>query len=852
MRSCISLACVILTLWTSFVFADLEHLGDDALSGVTGQAGLTVEMHKQIKVDEIRYSDKDGVSQGGILDLKDIVIGHPSDVNNQQAVSIHQYDIDGNDGLVIKSTYQPTRIQIGSISVGDHRGSVLDGYASRKSFGSFIYDWTGTNTMSINGKAAGDSGFVIDSHTQLQNVDFRWVTNGNTLLADNMTIDTQINNMTIDIEDNGTEAYLVLAIPNMQYDVSLGGLCFAETANCGAQSLGQIASSLALENSYIHIFGGGRDGTGITMDASFTINESHNNQWSYTDDSTLKIADMSGYANLSGYTFDIGKADSELGDYIALQFDRLEGQFRAQTIEIGAGRALGEFEIIYDFQDATHGGQTYQNTLKLAPGIAWAGQSFADLDAEGFTELASFYNNVGTYDDGISLYNEWNLNADITYTDRENSNVAGALMPGKLMISNFNSYGSGYASLDVRKGNSINSNHAVDGSYLALGLRNFNVHYSIDGLKLGGENAPLQGGTELLLPLGIYPAYEFTMNAAVEIRTGGQSGSGLTFDGDVLMTDGTFAYTTNIVNQGQVDEKVLGIWADDVTYKYHFRDFTLDVGDDPSGAFAGDAIRLRQGELWSDMDIANLRWGEKTTGESLGRIRMQQYQENSELVIQAGGAGVDGAGNVLGASCVGGSGTDLSSCESNGGQWLDRGTDGLTISMKQNWMNALDAQKRNTLTWENNRTIDVDGKSVNNTGTQLILDNIRTSDGYNLTDNEFGMQLSLALDVAPTRVIKKADGADKNGVFGNAGQEQVITGTGVNDYEYKDTNTLTATDKANRPLGFAVKGQLQIKELDIESIQLKHPNAPAPQTIVHQLKMQNLNMTSNLMATPIN
>ncbi len=842
-------------VWFGFLFATATHaelvgLDDELMESVSGQTGLTIEMHQQLEVSEVLYSDKDDVS-GGILELKDIVIGHPDDVENQQAVSVRQIDADGTDGLVIRSTYQPTRLKIGSISVGAHRGTVSNHYADRKSFGTVIYDWTGSSVTKIKGKSGGETGLIINGSTNITDADLRWSTNGNTLLLDHLTFQTSVTDMAIDVMDNGSQAYLNIAVPAMDYDFKLGGLCFSEAKNCDSnQSFGSLAGNMAFQNSFFKIYGGGREGAGITIDAYLEINQGEGNAFSYTDEALLTMADMSGSVNIEGLTFDIDTADTEIGDHISLQLDSMVGNFRAETLEIGAGKAIGHFEVLYDFHDGEHNGQLYQNKVKLAPGVAWAGQSFADLDAYGFSELQDFYAKVGNYGDGLSLYTEWNLTADAIYTDRDNLNVPGANLPGMIVISHFQSYGSGYASLDIRNGNSINSNHNASESYLALGFRNIKGSYSMEGLKVGDANAPLQGGTELLLPLGIYPSYDFTLNGGVEIRGGGANGSGLTFDGDLLITDGTFALSTNILNYGQPDQRTVGIWADNVTYEYHFRNYTLDVGDDNSSPFTGDAIRLRQGELWSDMDIGNFRWGDKETGKSLGRVRLQRYQTDSQLVIRAGGAGVDANGTALGASCIGGSGGSEAACEASGGHWIDRGTDGVTIGLKQNWLDENQAQdKRNALTWENNRTLDAQGNPADGTGTSLTLHNMRTSDGYNLSDNEFGMQLELAVDVAPTKVVKKTDGVDENGVVGDRGDEKIMTG--ANTYVYKKTGDLTSDEKANRPLGFAVRAQLQFKELDIEAVQLKHPNVTAPQTVVHGLKMQNFNMTSNLTATPI-
>jgi hypothetical protein len=802
--------------------AELIGLEDELMEVVTGQSGLTVELHQQTAIGEVQYSDADDTS-GGILDLKGIVIESPDYVadyaTNPQAITLHEIDLDGTDGLVVRSTYEPTRLKIGSVSVGDHRGSASDGYATRQSFGTFMFDYEGTRELKIQAGGSVGQGFTISNQTDITNSDIRWQTNGNTLLVDNLAYSSTVSNMTIDLMDFSGTTGFVFGIPSASYSFTLGGLCFAETTDCladGSNSLGQLAGAMAFKNSYVNIFGGGREGSGITIDSYFEIDETSANYFTYTDSSALHIADMTGSITTTGLTLDIGTGDTEIGDHIAIQVDSVVGTFKADTVEIGA-QSLGSVEVDYTLSDGVHDSVTYQNVLKLAPGIAWAGQDFtsnATLVNAGFDDdMAAFYAGVTSTNDGLSMYREWNLVADFSYSDDGNT----------INISNFQSHGKGYASIDVRNDGSE--------SYIALGLVDYQGSYSIDGFKVGKAtddpktNASLQGGTELLLPLGIYPSYEFTINGGIKMSTGGATGSGLSFDGDLLISDATFAFSTNILNYDDGDpnnDRVVGVWADDVTYEYHFRNYTLDVEN--------DGIKLVQGEKWSDMDIGNLRWGDKNTGESLGRVRMQTYQTDSQLVITAGGAG--------GASCLGGTGVDLGTCEASGGYWVDKGTEGVTIAMKQNWEQR-SGEKANVFTWENNRTV-VDGKSVNGTGTSIVFDNITTSDGYNGTDNTHGIQLELAIDVAPTKVLNKADPT----------QEKIMTGAST--YEYKDSATLTVDDKTNRPMGFAVAASLQFKELDIESVNLIHANQPTiPQTMIHGFKMQNFNIQSNLTATPI-
>ena len=770
---------IALCLSTSLANAELVGMDEEFLESVSGQTGLTVEMHKQIKVDDIRYSDKDATS-GEILDLKDIVIGHPDDVYNKQAVSIHTIDVDGNDGLVVVSQYQATRLQIGSISVGNHRGSAVDSFATRQSFGQIQYDWTGTNVLSINGKSAGDSGFIISSNTNITDSDFRWTTNGNTLQVNDMVYSSTITDMTIDVEDDTVKAYLALRMPTMSYDYNIGSICFSDVDCTAGNSFGSFAQSRAYKDSSIFIYGGGREGTGITMNLHFEFDESVNatgdgNVSSYTDDATVKIAKQSGTVDVTGFTFDIGTGEAFLGDHIAMQWDSVVGNFKSGLVEI-AGSSAGAFEVRYNFSDATHDSVDYKNQLKLAPGIAFAGENFLSDSAlvnAGFdTVMKDFYANVNNVSDGISMYNQWNMTADFLYTD--DSHI--------VMADNFYAYGEGYSTLDIRDGSlSVDATNA-GADFLAIGVRNYKVNYGLDGLRVGDETSQLQNGHEML---GLYSDASFTLNGAVEVRGGGASGSGINIDADILITDGNFTLTKS---------NGVGIHLDNVTYEFHMRDMTMDVDN--------DGIKLVLGELWSEFAANDIRFGGRTTGESLGGIAMTQYQKGSEIVISGGGAKIN--------RCIRSGGADAADCAANGGTWIDTigvdGDEGLTIKNKQILLQANIAEtKSNSMTYETNRVSGAAG-----TGQAMKLNNIYTSDGYddtNDTTNTFGVQHTVTVDVASAGVTKSAE--------------------------------------------LFITNNVKFKELNIDSVQLLHGPSSTSSNMLQGIKMQNVDFTSQLSVSPI-
>jgi len=772
--------------------AELVNLDENLLESVSGQTGIGINIDKLIRLDSLTYSDKDS-STGGDLKFSDVIIGSSSDIDNVAAHSQHIINIDANDGLFIDSLFESTRIKIGGVSVGSH--------INNRSFGQFIFDFEGTNLLQIS--SATPTGFLINSSTNFESVGFQWTTNGSTFRIDGMTIDNVLTDAVFEEKniDLSTTA-LVIDIASYSSNITLASACFSSLACTIGNSLGSFSRSLNLINSQVQIHGGGRDGLGITMNMHFELDASVNaigdgNVSTYTDESTVKFAKQSGSIDVVGFTFDIGTGEANIGDHIWTQFDQVSGNFKVGNFEI-AGNSVGELEMIFDFSDGTHDAVDYENKTLIAPGVAFAGQNLDSIN----TFMTSFYDKVSNTSDGISLFNEWNLQADFIYTDDTHS----------IRIDNYQTYGSGYATLEMRSGG-VNSIDATNGaeSFLAIGVKDYRVNYSFDGFKIGDDTSQLQTGYELL---GISPAAEFTMNAAIEIRGGGANGSGATFDGDVLLSNANFGVTRNSVTGN-------GIYLDDANYEFHFRDLTLDV--DSGG------IQLVLGELWSEFTINDVRFGDKNTGSSLGALVINHYQTGSKVTISGGGAGT--------AKCVGGSGSDLATCTGN---WIDPETQGLTITT-QAMLQQRNGTKENSISWETNRTAGALGS-----GTAMKIDNIYTSDGYDNATNTHGIKTTTSIDIAKTRVLKKSSGVDSNGISGNEGDEVIVSGNGATEYTYVDPAT---ADKTNRPEGLILSSNIQIKELNIDAVNMIHSNATS--TMLHGVKLQNLNMTSTLSVTPI-
>lgn len=441
----------------------------------------------------------------------------------------------------------------------------------------------------------------------------------------------------------------------------------------------------------------------------------------------------------------------------------------------------------------------------------WGTGTFGRNSTNGGTSLTPETPNfTPLYTQGVSSSVAWNLaNAEVSYIDDGR----------RVVFSGIESHGSGDLTVNVRD------------QKLGIGMSNFVGSYSIDGLRVGNKDSELQGGAELLLSLEVFQAMDFELNGYTEITAGGATGGGVHVDGDYYFSNTNFALS--------LDETENGVWATGVLYDIHLRDFTVDVEE--------EGILINRGEQWSTMDIADMRWGNKNTGRSLGRIKLERFERDSSLLIQPGGAG---------QVCVGATGGSSGECTGAGGRWEDRGNQGMTVALKAAFADSgvtsdRRAIARNRLTWENNRRV-IPGNDtrINGSGTAIIIDNYSTNDGLGPgTDNTHGLQANLNIDVYETRVLKKGNGVDANGVTGNAGDELIYNNSDRNVYSYVETPS--EAQIANRPLGFAVQGNVKFKELYVDAIQLKHPDIAAPQTVVYGAVLQNFNLTTNLTATPI-
>ncbi|MDP3847181.1 MAG: hypothetical protein Q8R10_12245 [Pseudomonas sp.] len=774
-------------LWLPLVLSPLAQamqvLDDVSLAGVSGQNGISMETTGGgWSAASVNYSQ-----DGQTLSVK----GVSSRPQSGASVSTTSIDVVG-DQLQIEHSASPSVFSVENIEMA----------GSGKSFGSFRAFYTlGASLKLKGGGASGVSGFAVgDSKLSLTDVTFYYRDNGFDLIVKGASFDTYLNNAYIDIVGGGSAnavkldlgtSRLVANIAGIGLDLAHGDPVPGVLATPGApdtrdanasRSFGKLNMDLRLGGS-ISIGSGGASGEGLRITPNISI---ANSLFQYQDEGVLRAENFAGtLSSTSGLSIDLEQ--DGVGSYAKVAFQDLKINATLGGLIIGnpTNQKLGSLAFDLNFIDQG----AKQNWLKLRAG----GDPNSGLK-------------------GVTTDLSWNLaNSSVSLTDNGSS----------IYFSGLRTNGTGQFSFDLTKSCAAgvstscyagsqsdmskgNYNGHFDG--LRFGLNNVKGSYSFDGLRVGSAASPLQGGTELLVLMEVFPAYDFTLNGQLTIRPGGSVGDGLRYNADFLVTEGNAALT--------VDENGKGLWLSGTSYDMHFRDGSLDVSN--------NGIELRKGTYWSKLDVSDVRWGDRTAGVSLGRIVLKRYEQGSTLTLSSGGAG---------ALCVGASGASSSVCSAAGGRWEDRGNEGVTVKLKNVFVKDTSTvannqvssnEKRNQLIVETDRSTDANGKAINGTGSQLVLDNFYTSDGNpsNPDANTYGVNADLNLDVAPTRVKLK-------------------TGANAGTYVTPD------------PLGFAVNGRIHFKEINVERLQNVHPTGGAV-TAMYGIKAQNADIRANLTATPIN
>ncbi len=822
------------------VSAEMKALEDDVLSGVSGQSGITLDLRANVSVAEIAYfDDAKGIALQGLR--------LASEADPTQHAE-YRFEMDVlNDGALsfTFASQNKARFEIEEMRFVDAPG--VQAAASAPSIGGVFFDFMIDGAMDNRGGGVGGpgtTGHTFNTNFSISDGRLGYRTNGNEFFLDGLALDVNTPGTTLDIEPGGV---LNLRMPNLTAELSVDAIRYSNNPNNHGVT-NDVDSGLALPsygslwlnldtNSSVQIQAGGADGVqGLTLNSQNQINRldlawGDDTDWA-SNGYWVGALGVSGRIDLSNLTVDV-LADpdaatdpaKDFGVGLALAFERLDAALSVSDLVLGETKAnidsyvavpstslksIGSVDLNLSFADGAFNGRPTTNVVYLqAGGDQNAGYQGLRLD----TQLSI-----------VSLANESNF----VYTEDGNS----------LMLSRFEAFADGDLTLDVTAAGNINGVDYYDG--LRLGFEDFAFGYQIEGLRAAEstgdiedlKSAQLQSAqrnqamADLSMGFGGAPSFEGVLDGHITLGPGGNIGQeGMTINADVAVSDGLMAAYKESDGSGK------GLWLSGLNYDVHLRDMLLDVTQ--------DGLQIYEGESWSRMDVTDFRVGDQASGSSFGRLIMERYEVGSEHTVSAGGAG---------AVCIGGAGANATDCGLDGGRWEDRGVQGITIASKRHFQQSIEAEgKRNRFTWETARSGEGTSSPVNDSGMKLVFDNFTTNDGEGLADT-YGFRTDLNVDVAGAHVVKKQDGADSNGVTGNKGDIKVMNADGT--YRYVAPGAMTAQDWDDRPVGLAMRTRTHFKELDFERVNLSHPTG-GDSTLLYGLKFQNFDVTTDIIATPL-
>ncbi|KZY61404.1 hypothetical protein A3762_00045 [Oleiphilus sp. HI0125] len=831
-------------------YAEMQALEDDFLSGVSGQSGITLNLESNTTIQEFAYFDDgngiafEGLRIGGsggsddFLKMQILV-----DILEDGTLSL-DYTTDSLewDGSTFSPVGNQARVEIQDIrfieEAGDSVGSNLLGTPS---LGGLYLDFELDGLTEISSNATA---YVIDTAFSLTNGRLGYRTNGNEFFLDGMSIDYIAPDATLAY--NPTSGKFEYVASQVDLELRADAIRLSTNANNNGvsndvdsgvllPSYGSLWSKLALSQS-IQLGAGGRDGVeGFNLDTQATISSwdlawGDDTDWS---DIGYWFGALGGQGTiaLSNLTVDVLASDRHAGlestrDYgggLQLGFDSLQAALFFDAVVLGETKSNIDAYKVDSALPIKSLGSLGVNLL-LADGVydSVARTNAVVLQAGGNVDAGYQGLRLDTQFSLISPNNESNL----VYVD----NGFG------LMYSGLEAYVDGDITLDVTADGLLGSTQFYDG--LRIGFEDLDFAYRTEGFRLGrvsddgtslksqdlSTSYSIPGVSGALFGLGLYPELSGRLNGHITLGPGGRFGDeGITINADIELRDGLMA--TYKESDGS------GFWLAGLDMDKHLRDMLLDVTE--------EGLRIYETESWSRLDVTDFRLGDRATGASFGRMVLETYEQGSERTISAGGAG---------AVCVGGQGSDSASCQSDGGRWSDRGDQGLTIASARFFKDSVEAEgKRNRFTWETGRSGEGTAGVVNDTGIKLVFDNFTTNDGDGVTDS-FGLRTDQNIDVASAYVRKKSDGADSNGVVGNKGDVKVMNPDGT--YRYVAPADLTPEDWDSLPVGLALRTRTQLKELDFGSVDLVHSSGQSA-TLLHGLKLQNVDITSDITMTPL-
>ena len=701
----------------------MERLGDDEMSSISGQAGVTMEMESQVSMDTFSY-----FTNGNGIHLDDVSVGSAGTAGEAD-FRTYTLDIMDNGALDIGFDIDDQRVSIGGVRLDD---------SGNKSMGSFWMDRNmDGNFQIVPGGALSEDGYTFNALFGMYNSRLGYKTNGYQVFLDDVSMMINSQGQTLDVQ-NGVIHYSMPVVGNLD----VGAIRYAAQDESFRGNGSALASYGSVEMDFdfqsdFEIQAGGRFGSeGLRVDSETQLNTA---SFLYsTNGYGVAFNDISGQSQVTDLRIDVApdftsEARQGLGFTLTGAESQASGNLSIGSIKLGAPESesepdpgsIGSVDMQWLYEDQDINGEAFSNQVFLMAG------GHPDAGPEG-----------------MRLASEWSLaDAQLNYTTNGNT----------VIFDGIQSWGRGDVTVNVTGSETLGDNtQFYEG--LRIGFDDVSGGYRMDGLRVDDETSDVQGGVELLSALGVYRNFEFgSLDGHYTLGPGGPSGEGITINSDIVIQDGRIGALTEQSGQG--------IWADDLEFESHIRDMTVDV--------TAEGLSMIQGEAWSTMDIGNLRVGDADNGASFGRIVWQRYGTNNKMVISALGSG--------------------------------SGEEGLHVALTHVFSEAT-TDRQNQFIWETGRNTDTNGNPINGSGLQLVMNNIHTDDVFE-PGNKYGVKTDLEIDV----------------------QE---------------------ADDSTGELGFSVNTRTRFRELNIGSVDLVHPDGGAA-TALQGVSIQNMDMESNLTATPI-
>jgi len=376
-------------------WAELKALGDDDLSSVSGQSGVTLDLDANIAIEEVAYFE-----DGNGIALQGLRLSSNASQDDYAEFRLLMDVIDDGSLVIDFESQNTARLKFDELRYVDTPG--ITPLADAPSIGGFYFDFDLDGQAQIynrgNGLIApyGIAGGLYDLEFLLTDGRLGYRTNGNEFFADGLTLDVSALGTVLGATPAGE---LALELPNFLAELSIDAFRFSDNPNNNGvtddvdtgvtlPSYGSLWANLDMASSWRAV-AGGRVGTeGLTINSQTTINRL---DLAWGDDTNWAdqgywagVLGVSGQVDLTNLTVDVlpdpdaGSEPAKDNGYgLALAFEQLAVNLIAQDLILGDTKAqidayvggagavssIGSVGVNLLFADGVYDGQNYTNSV---------------------------------------------------------------------------------------------------------------------------------------------------------------------------------------------------------------------------------------------------------------------------------------------------------------------------------------------------------------------------------------------------------------------------------------------------------------------------------------------------------